>query len=117
MRFVFDGTKRISMNSDVELQAIAAKIPETATVFRFEVTSVKMGTSANGVDFGFIEARSSFTDALGVDVGLYQKQVFFNVPVGTQSIVFTTVAELKDALLPAFDAMLNTVEIILEDQD
>ncbi len=117
MRFVLDEEMDISLNTDEELQAIAGKIPASATVFRFEVTSVKMGTSANGVDFGFIEARSSFTNALGVDVGLYQKQVFFNVPVGTQSIIFTTVAELKDALLPAFDAMLNTVEIILEDQD
>ena len=112
MRFVFDGTKRISMNSDVELQAIAAKIPETATVFRFEVTSVKIIKSARGMDLGVIETRSSFTSALGVDVPIYQKRVFFNVPAGMQSITFTTVTDLKEMLLPAFDAMFETVNLI-----
>jgi hypothetical protein len=113
MRFVLDKGINISLATDADLQAIAGKIPSSVTVFRFEVTSVKMGTSANGVNFGVIEARSSFTNAVGIDVGLYQKQVFFNVPAGRQSIIFTTVADLKDTLLPAFDAMLNTVEIIL----
>ncbi|CAG0996497.1 hypothetical protein ANAEL_02626 [Anaerolineales bacterium] len=112
MRFVFDATKRIPLNSDVELQAIAAKIPETATVFRFEVTSVKIVKSARGMDLGMIETKSSFTSALGVDVPIYQKRVFFNVPAGTQSITFTTVADLKEMLLPAFDAMLETINPI-----
>jgi hypothetical protein len=62
-----------------------------------------------------IEARSSFTNAVGIDAVIYQKQVFFNVPVGTQSITLTTVADLKDTLLPAFDAMLETVEIVVEE--
>ena len=114
MRFVLDEEMDISLNTDEELQAIAREIPASAEVFRFDVTSVKIFTSANGIDFGVIEATSSFTNAVGVDVALYQKKVFFNVPVGTQSITLTTVADLKGALLPAFDAMLETVEIILE---
>lgn len=114
MRFVLDEEMDISLNTDEELQAIAREIPASAEVFRFDVTSVKIFTSANGTDFGVIEATSSFTNAVGVDVALYQKKVFFNVPVGTQSITLTTVADLKGALLPAFDAMLQTVEIILE---
>jgi len=116
MRFVFDRGGRISLTTDADLQSIAAKIPNSAAVFRFEVTSVKMGTSTSGVDFGVIEARSSFTSAAGADVGLYQKQVFFNVPLGTQSITFTTVADLKEILLPAFDAMLETVTLIEEEE-
>ena len=114
MRFVLDEEMDISLNTDEELQAIAREIPASAEVFRFDVTSVKIFTSANGTDFGVIEATSSFTNAVGVDVALYQKKVFFNVPVGTQSITLTTIADLKGALLPAFDAMLETVEIILE---
>jgi hypothetical protein len=115
MRFVLDEEMDISLNSDEDLQAIAQEIPTSAAVFRFEVTSVKIFTSASGIDFGVIEARSSFTNAVGIDVAIYQKQVFFNVPVGTQSITLTTVADLKDTLLPAFDAMLETVEIIVEE--
>jgi hypothetical protein len=115
MRFVLDEEMDISLNSDEDLQAIAQEISASATVFRFEVTSVKIFTSASGIDFGVIEARSSFTNAVGIDAVIYQKQVFFNVPVGTQSITLTTVADLKDTLLPAFDAMLETVEIVVEE--
>lgn len=114
MRFVLDEEMGISLDTDGELQAIAAEIPNSATTFRFEVTSVKLFTSASGVDFGVIESKSSFTNAAGADVPLYQKKVYFNVPVGTQSITLTTVASLKDTLLPAFDAMLETVEIVIE---
>jgi hypothetical protein len=59
-----------------------------------------------------IEAKSSFTNPAGVDVPIYQKQVFFNAKTGTQSIIFTTVTDLKQTTLPAFDTMLETVKIV-----
>jgi len=115
MRFALDEEMDISLNSDEELQAIAQEIPASAEAFRFEVTSVKIIPSANGIDFGVIEAKSSFTNATGANVEIYQKRVFFNVPPGTQSITLTTLASLKDTLLPAFDAMLETVKIVVEE--
>jgi hypothetical protein len=110
MRFVLNEKKAISLSSDADLQAIARDISASATVFRFEVTSVKIITSTNGTQFGVIEAKSSFTNASGADVTIYQKQVFFNVKTGTQSISFTTVDGLKEILMPAFDAMLETIK-------
>ena len=101
MRFVLDEQKNISLSSDADLQAIAKEISASATVFRFEVTSVKIITSASGIQFGVIEAKSSFTNAADADVMIYQKQVFFNVKTGTQSISFTTVEGLKDKILPS----------------
>jgi hypothetical protein len=112
IRFVLDEKKSISLSTDADLQAIAQKIPASATVFRFEVTSVKIVTSANGTKFGVIEAKSSFTNSAGADVGIYQKQVFFKVKTGTQTITFTTISNLKDTLLPIFDAMLETVKVV-----
>jgi hypothetical protein len=112
MRFVLDEGKKLSLTTDEELHAIASKIPAATTAFRFEATSVKMGTTAGGINFGAIEASSSFTNAAGVDVGLYQKQVFFNVPAGMQSITLTTVTDLKETLLPAFDKMLDGIRMI-----
>ena len=96
MRFVLDEQKNISLSSDADLQAIAEEIPTSAAVFRFEVTSVKIVTSASGTQFGVIEAKSSFENATGAEVTIYQKQVFFNVKAGTQSIIFTTVTDLKE---------------------
>jgi len=111
MRFVLDEQKNISLSSDADLKAIAEKISASAAVFRFEVTSIKIVTSASGTQFGVIEAKSSFTSPTGAEVPLYQKQVFFNGKSGMQSITLTTVSDLKETLLPAFDAMLETVKI------
>ena len=111
VRFVLDEKKSIALNTDADLQTIAQKIPTSATVFRFEVTSVKIITSVSGTKFGVIEAKSSFTNATGAEVIIYQKQVFFKVKTGTQMITFTTLADLKDTLLPFFDSMLETVKV------
>ena len=111
MRFVLDEQKNIDLNSDAML-AIAEKVPASAEAFRFEVTSVEIITSPSGVQFGVIEAQSSFTSPTGDEVPIYQKQVFFNGKSGTQSITFTTLVDLKDTLLPVFDAMLETVKIV-----
>jgi hypothetical protein len=110
-RFVLNEKKNISLNSDADLQALSTEISASATVFRFEVTAVKIATSANGTRFGVIEAKSSFTNPSGANVVIYQKQVFFNVKTGTQSIIFTTIADLKETLLPVFDAMLETISL------
>lgn len=111
MRFVLDAGKVISLNSGEDLQAIADKVPASATAFRFEVISTRILTSANGIQFGVIEAESSFENIAGVDVPLYQKQVYFNARGGLQSITLTTLDNLKPVLLPIFDAMLDTIKL------
>ena len=111
MRFVLDEKKTISLSSDADLKAIADKVPASAAVFRFEVTSVKIVTTASGTKLGVIEAKSSFENAAGANVAIYQKQVFFNTKSGTQSIIFTTVTDLKQTTLPAFDTMLETIDL------
>jgi hypothetical protein len=111
MRFALDGGKTISFSSDADLRAIADKIPASAAVFRFEVTSIRIVSSAAGLQFGVIEAESSFQNAAGMAVPLYQKQVFFNTKGGVQSITLTTLADLKPILLPLFDAMLDSVKL------
>ena len=111
MRFVLDEKKAISLSSDADLKAFADKVSASATVFRFEVTSVKIVTTASGTKLGVIEAKSSFENAAGANVAIYQKQVFFNTKSGTQSIIFTTVTDLKQTTLPAFDTMLETIDL------
>jgi hypothetical protein len=120
IRFVLDEQKNISLSSDADLQAIAAGIPAsaevfrfevTSVIFRFEVTSVKIVTSASGIQFGEIDTKSSFTNSTGVEVGIYQKRVFFNSKAGTQSIIFTSATNMEESLLPVFDSMLETIKI------
>jgi len=111
MRFTLDSGKTLSFNSDDDLQAIADRLSASAAVFRFEVTSIRIVTSASGMQFGVIEMEASFQNAAGAEVPLYQKQVFFNTKGGVQSIVLTTLGDLKPVLLPLFDAMLDSVKL------
>jgi hypothetical protein len=112
MRFVLDEQKKIDLGSMTDLLAIAEKIPASAEAFRFGVTSTEIITSPSGVQFGVIEAESSFTNPDGAEVPIYQKQVFFNTKSGTQSIIFTTVTDLKQTIMPVFDTMLETISPI-----
>jgi hypothetical protein len=106
MRFVLNEQKNMDLSSDADLRTIAQEISTSADAFRFEVTSV------SGMQFGVIEAESSFTNPAGTEVPIYQKQVFFNAESGTQSIIFTTVTDLKQTTLPAFDTMIQTIRLI-----
>ncbi len=112
IHFIWDEQKEISFDSIEDLQVIANEIPATPTAFRFEVTTVQIIIAPNGIQFGVIEAKSSFTNTSGDEVNMYQKQVFFKAKTGTQSIIFTTVDGLKETTLPAFNAMLETISLI-----
>jgi len=112
MRFVLDEQKKIDLSSTADLLAVAEKVPSTAAPFRFKVTSVEIITSPSGMQFGVIDADSSFTNPTGAEAPIYQKQVFFNTKFGTQSIIFTTVTDLKQITLPAFDTMLETISLL-----
>ena len=112
IHFIWD--EQMSFDSIEDLQTIANEIPNASTAFRFEVTSVQTIMAPNGIQFGMIEAKSSFTNASGDVVNIYQKQVFFKAKTGTQSIIFTTIDGLKETTLPAFDAMIETISLIAE---
>ncbi len=114
INFIWDEQKEISFDSDEDLQAIAEELSAAPSAFRFEIVSTRIITAANGIQFGVIEAKSSFTDALDAKVNIYQKQIFFKAKTGTQSIIFTTVESLKETTLPAFDVMLETIRIVTE---
>ncbi len=112
MRFTLDSGKTIALNSDADLQAIAAVLPASATAFRFEAVSVRVFAPASGVQTGVIESKSAFENAAGETVSLYRRQAFFNTKGGVFSITLTTLEGLKDSLLPAFNAMLETIKLI-----
>lgn len=112
MRFVFEQGKTLSsINPLADVQAIAGKIPSAAGAFRFEASAVTVTSTLGGVQMGVIEAGSSFENAAGGNVLLYQAQAVFNTGKGLQTITLTTLGDLKPSLLPLFDSMLQTVKI------
>lgn len=109
IHFILDD--QLSFDSIEDLQSIAEELPNAPTAFRFEVTTIQTVIAPGGIQFGLIEAKSSFISTSGDEIGIYQKQVFFKAKTGTQSIVFTTVDGLKEITLSAFDAMLETIKL------
>jgi hypothetical protein len=109
IRFVLD--EAASFNSIEDLQAIADKIPSETSALRFEVTSVQTIIAPSGIQFGMIEANSSFTNASGDLVKVYQKRIYFKTKAGVQSVIFTTLESLKESTLTDFDAMIETIKL------
>jgi hypothetical protein len=50
----------------------------------------------------------------GVKVVVMYKQVFVKARTGVLTITLTTVEELKDIVLPAFDAMIEAMTLVKE---
>ncbi|MCA1899786.1 MAG: hypothetical protein LDL50_03650 [Chloroflexi bacterium] len=112
MRFSFEAGKALStINPLADVQAIAGKIPSAVGAFRFEASAVTVTSASGGVQMGVIEAVSSFENAAGVNVPLYQNQAVFNTGKGLQTITLTTLGDLKPSLLPLFSSMLQTLKI------
>lgn len=97
-----------------DLQVIASELPNAPSAFRFEVATVQTIIAPSGIQFGVIEATSSFTNASGDLVNVYLKQIVFKAKTGTQSIILLTVEGLKESTLPAFDAMIETINMEVE---
>ncbi len=112
IEFIWD--EQAAFNGIEDLQVIAEKIPAETGAFKFEVTSTQLITAITGVQFGVIEAKSSFTNASNETVNIYQKRIFFKAKTGMQSIVFTTLESLKESTLPAFEAMIETIALVAE---
>ncbi len=108
--FVWDEKEEISLDTDDDLKAIAAEVPNAPDALRFEVTSTAIMPAPNGMQFGVIEAKSAFTNTSGDVVNVYRKLIIFKVKTGSLSVIFTTVEGLKESTLPAFDAMIETIQ-------
>lgn len=107
--FMWDKNTVMSFDTDEELQKFAADLPKNNP--GLEVTSVSLVIITNGTTLGVIESNTKVRNTTGQEVTLYQKQVIFPVANGTQLIALTSESSLKDTVLAAFDAMLETISI------
>lgn len=105
--FLWDDSSSISLDTDEGLQALAGQI-ESANP-NAAISSVSIVILPGGMIIGVIESAVQFQSGSGETDMLYQRQVVFPSGGGTQSIVLTTLQTLKDEILPAFNAMLDTI--------
>ena len=104
----WDQKKEMSLDNDEGLKAEAAAL--SSALPGLEVLTSELSTTSE-IPIGIITSKSPVTTLDGVAVELFQKQVFVKTKVGILIITLSTTEELKQAVLPQFDAMIETFKI------
>jgi hypothetical protein len=105
----WDQKTEMSLENDEALKAEAEALPKALT--GLEVLTSELAATASGIPIGIITSKTPITTMDGVNIELFQKQVFIKASVGTLHITLSTTEELKQAVLPQFDAMIETFQI------
>lgn len=100
---------QISLKTDEQIKAIAASLPETVPGLAVQSSSV--AETASGIQMGVIVSEIDGQNEDGTPLVLFRKQVFLNVKAGVLEITFTTEQGIKDATLPFFDTMIESIQL------
>jgi hypothetical protein len=107
--FVWDVEGVISLENDAGIQEAADDL--AASTPGLNVTSSSVTSTANEIPIGIILCELAGETFSGADAMLFQKHVHLNLPSGVLIISFTTEQNFKDATLPFFDTMIETIKI------
>jgi hypothetical protein len=97
------------LETEEDIQKTAEELP--SVVPGLTVTSTTVSETISGIPVGIIlsEIKSQTSD--GVELALFQKQVFLNLEEGSLTITFTTGQGIRDATLPFFDMIIESIEL------
>lgn len=109
INFYWDQMHEMSLENDVDLKAAALDLPDALA--GLEVITTEVSTTASGIPIGVITAKTPITTLNGVNVEVFQKQVYIKARVGVLIITLSTTEELKQAVLPQFDAMIESFTV------
>jgi hypothetical protein len=109
VNLVWDSQGGISLDDETGLrETIDGLLNSTPEL---NVVSYSIDSTANEIPIGMILSELPGKTFDGIDVVLFQKQVYLNLPVGTLVLTFTTENNFKDATLSFFDSMVDTLKI------
>lgn len=109
VNFVWDPAGSISLDGEAGIRKAAQDLE--VSIPNLSVNSSSVTSTANGLPIGLIISDIPGKTFEGTDVVLFQKQVHLNLPAGTLVISFTTEQNFKDATVPFFDTMVETLKI------
>jgi hypothetical protein len=107
--FVWDVEGVISLENDAGIKETASDL--AASTPGLNATSATLSSNTNGIPLGIILAEIPGYTFEGAEVVLFQKHVYLNLPAGMLIASFTTEQNFKDATLPFFDTMIETIKI------
>jgi hypothetical protein len=99
----------LALETDAQIKATAQELP--AVVSGLTVTSAAVSETTSGIPLGVILSEIKGQNSEGAEVALFQKQVFLNVEEGSLTITFTTEQGIKDATLPFFDMIIESIKL------
>src|SRR3990172_1455662 len=109
VNFLWDPQGSISLEGEADIkeaaEALATSIPN------LNLDSYSIASTANEIPIGVVLSNIPGKTFEGTDVVLSQKQVYLNLPAGMLVVSFTTEQDFKDATLPFFDTMIETLKI------
>lgn len=107
---LLDRNNTDSLESLVE--SLKKQLPET--LLAPKVLRAEVGRTSAQIPIGIVESTSDLQSTSGESISLYQKQAVFVVRGGAVAITFSTTIDLKDLLLPMFDAMIDRLALLEE---
>jgi hypothetical protein len=109
INFVWNPEGNISLDGDAAIKPAADALKKS--IPNLKVDSYSVSETANQIPIGIILSTIPGKTFEGTDVVLFEKQVYLNLPAGTLVISFTTNLDFKDATLPFFDTMVESLKI------
>ncbi len=107
IQFRWDSQASLSFDSPQGLETLAAAWAQSIT--DMEITSLNFFVNPLQTMFGVIESAAP---NIANNSTTFYKRVYFNTPSGLVYAEFATSKRLKLELIPAFDAIMDTVSVI-----
>lgn len=111
VNLVWDQQMEATFITDADIKAIADVLPNSLK--DTEIVSAEAKTTKNEIAYGIITARTPAFTQEGASIVIYQKLVYFDLPVGTLSITLSTTEKWRETIEPSFDAIVESL-IVLE---
>jgi hypothetical protein len=99
----------LALETDEEIKATAEELP--AVIPGLTVTSAAISETTSGIPVGVILSGINRQNSDGTEQVLFQKQIFLNLEEGSLTITFTTEQGIKDATLPFFDMIIESIKL------
>lgn len=109
INIVWNQGPSISLKTEDDINKVAEGLP--SMVPGLAVKSSDVSKTNSGIPIGVILSEIAGQKKDGGDLSLFQKQVILNVKEGILVITFTTEQGIKDATLPFFDTLVESIQL------
>jgi hypothetical protein len=109
VNFLWDAGEELSLEDETGLIAVADSYTES--LLDAEILTTELVTLDNGIIIGIISSRTPATTLDDVEIVVFQKQAFFDLPTGTLITTLSTTETWQETIEPLFDETLESFNL------